>query len=165
MRPQIRPDQPASADDPVVARVDGEPIHLSRVVELSEELGRPPREVLGGMIEMALLANEAERRGLVDAPGVRRIWEKALVQRLLEHEVEARVDEGSVSVDDVRAYYVAHFRNKGVLLEDAWRSILAQIVAERRAEVYRKLVDRLKSRARILVDQENVAHYLGESGG
>ena len=96
---------------------------------------------------------------------MRRVWKKALVQSLLAREVESKVDEDSVSIKDVRDYYAAHFRNKGVLLEDAWRGIWAQIVADRRQEVYQELVGRLKSRTRVLMDEENVELYLGEGGG
>jgi hypothetical protein len=165
LRPELLSPRPASAEDPVVARVDGKPIYLSRVASVSAELGLPPREVLEGMIEMELLAGEAERRGLVDEQEVRRIWKKALVQSLLEREVESVVDEDSVSMQDVRDYYSAHYRNKGVLLEDAWREIWAQIVADRRQAVYRELVGRLRSRTRVLVDEQNVELYLGEGGG
>jgi hypothetical protein len=157
--------RPASADDPVVAVVEGEPILLSRVRQVSQELGLPPREALDGLVEMTLLAQEAQRRGLMDEPGVREIYVKALVQRLLEVEVEARVPEDSVGVQEIRDYYVAHFRNKGLLIEDVWREIWAQIVAERRRQVYEALVVRLRSKTDVKVDEENVERYLGQAGG
>ncbi|MBW2261015.1 MAG: hypothetical protein JRG91_03500 [Deltaproteobacteria bacterium] len=165
LEPERHHGRPASADDPVVTVVEGEPIHLSRVRQVSEELGRPPREVLDGMVEMTLLAHEAERRGLMGAPRVRDVYEKALVQRLLLIAVEARVPEDSVDVQDIRAYYVANFRNKGLLLEDVWREIWAQIVADRRREVYEALVIRLRSGTDVKVDEENVQCYLGQAGG
>ncbi len=157
--------RPASADDAVVAVVEGEPIHLSRVQQVSGELGLPPREVLDGMVEMTLLAHEAERRGLLASPRVRAVYEKALVQRLLEVEVEDRVPEDSVGVQDIRAYYAANFRNKGLLIEDVWREIWAQIVADRRREVYEALVIRIRSGTDVTVDEENVLRYLGQAGG
>lgn len=157
--------RPASADDPVVALVEGEPIHLSRVREVAAELGRPADEVLEGMVEMTLLAHEAEHRGLLAAPAVGKVYEKALVQRLLEQEVERRVPADSVGVEDIRAYYVANFAGKGLLLEDVWREIWAQIVAERRREAYEALVVRIRSATDVDVDEENVERYLGQAGG
>jgi hypothetical protein len=165
LEPRLHPGRPASAGDPVVATVEGESIHLSRVMEVSGRLDRPPREVLDGLVEMTLLAHEARRRGLMGSPRVRRVYEKAMVQRLLEVQVEARVPEDSVSVQDIRDYYVAHFRNKGQLLENVWRDIWAQIVADRRRQVYEELVVRLRSRTDVDVDEENVERYLGQAGG
>jgi hypothetical protein len=162
MQPTLGPGRPASPDDPVVARVDGEPIHLSRVAELSAELDEDPRTVLDGMIEMTLLAGEAERRGLLEAPRVERVWKKALVQRLLEREVEAEVGEDSVTVDDVKAYYAANFENQGILLEQVWRDIWIKLVVDRRREAYEELVARVEERTVVSVDAENVARYLGQ---
>jgi len=165
LEPELHPGRAASADDPVVAVVEGEPIHLSRVLEVSGRLDRPAREVLDGMVEMTLLAHEARRRGLLGSSRVRRVYEKALVQRLLEVQVEARVPEDSVSVQDIRDYYVAHFGNKGQLLENVWREIWAQIVADRRRQVYEGIVVRLRSGTSVEVDEENVQRYLGQAGG
>jgi hypothetical protein len=165
LAPELVASRPASPDDPVVAVVEGEPIHLSRVEALCEQTGRPPREVLEGMVEMTLLAHEAERRGLAGRERVRRVWRKALVQLLLEREVEARVPLDSVGVEDIRAYYAANFRNKGLLLEDVWREIWMQIVAERRARVYERLIGRLRAETELDLDEENIARFLGDAGG
>ncbi len=164
LEPQRHHGRPASADDQVVAVVEGEPIHLSRVQQLSGELGLPPREVLDGLIEMTLLAHEAERRGLMGAPRVRVVYEKALVQKLLQVEVEDRIPEDSVGVQDIRAYYAAHYGNRGLLIEDVWREIWAQIVADRRREALQALVIRLRSTTDVKVDEENVLRYLGQAG-
>jgi len=165
LTPELLASGAGSEADPVVAVVDGEPIHLGRVRELSEELGMAPGDVLEGMIEMTLLAREAERRGHMGSPGVRDVWKKALVQKILAEQVEARVPEDSVTVDDVKAYYVANYKNKGMLLEDAWREIWARILTERRKAEHDALVRRLKEKTRITIDEENVARFLGAGGG
>jgi hypothetical protein len=150
--------------DKVVATVDGLPILGSRVALACGKLGLPAEKALEGMIEMTLLAAEAERRGLAANPDVERMWKKALVQALLESEVESRVDPGSVTQQDIRAYYAANYKDRGVLLEDAWRDIWAVIVIERRHAEYLKLAERARSHARVVVDEQNVLRYLGGSG-
>ena len=76
--------------------------------------------------------------------------------------VAAYLVPSSVTVDDVRAYYVANFEGKGVLLEQVWRDIWIGIVVERRREAYEELVARVEERTAVNVDSENVARYLGQ---
>ncbi len=164
LRPELVHVAPAGPDDPVVATVDGEPIHLSRVMELSRSTGRPPREVAEGMVQMTLLAHEATDRGLCESLAVRRVFKKAMVQLFLEREVESKVDPDSVTADEVKKRYVDNFANKGVLFEDAWRDIWMGIVAERRRVVYEALVKRLREKTPVRLDDRNVSLYVGHDG-
>jgi hypothetical protein len=154
-----------AAGDQIVATVDGEPITRSRVEELSGELGMEPEKVLEGLVEMALMAQEAERRGLLDAPAVRQVWKKALVQRILARKVEDAVPEDSVTVEDVRSYYAAHYRDRGILIEDAWRDILEQIVIERRRKEYEALVESLRRSTTVVMSGQTIERALGDGGG
>ena len=60
---------------------------------------------------------------------------------VLEAEVEDRVPVDSITLDDIRTYYVANFANRGLLLEQVWKDIRDQILIERRNLVYRDLVE------------------------
>lgn len=165
MRPVMYDPVGSGPDDPVAAVVGGEPIHLSRVLWISSETGRPPREVLDGMVEMTLLAQEAQRRGLMDEPAVKRTYKKALVQALLAEQVESKVDPDSVSMQEVRDYYIANYENKGVLLEDAWREIWNHLVARKRRALYDELIQRLREKFSVDVDEHNVELHLGGPDG
>jgi len=116
-------------------------------------------------VDMTLLAHEALRRDLDEEPEVARVWNKALVRALLDDRVEAAVPDWSVGVEDVRAYYVANFENRGVLLEDAWRDIWLHLVAERRRERYDALVEQARGHTKVVVHDENVERHLGGGSG
>lgn len=73
----------------VVATVDGVAITASRVAELAEATGLPPRTAVDRLVEFELLAAEARRRGLERDPDARAAGRKAMVQRYLAEEFEA----------------------------------------------------------------------------
>jgi peptidyl-prolyl cis-trans isomerase C len=65
------------------------------------------REFLDQMIRFELLAQEARRRGYMDAPEVARTRKQMMIRRFLEQ----RFDEGgpdTIGATEVRAYYEAH---------------------------------------------------------
>lgn len=66
------------------------------------------RELLDNMIRFELLAQEAERRGYQREPEVARAESQALVQELLEREIDARLRPTDITSDEIAAYYRAH---------------------------------------------------------
>jgi len=129
----------------VVAEVDGMPIYASQVEEAGRDAGLSPPEALSRLIEEAVMAREAAAKGLLSDKDVVGSWKKALVQKALEAEVEGRVPEDSVTLEDIQKYYAANFANRGLLLEQVWKDIRLQILVERRNLVYKELLKRLES--------------------
>lgn len=66
------------------------------------------RELLDNMIRFELLAQEAERRGYAREPEVARAESQALVQALLEREIDARLRPTDITSAEISAYYTAH---------------------------------------------------------
>jgi parvulin-like peptidyl-prolyl isomerase len=73
----------------VVADVEGTAITVADVQRLCERGGLAPKEALGRLEAEALLAAEAERRGYGSVDEVARVAEQALVQTLLERDIES----------------------------------------------------------------------------
>ena len=112
------PPPAAAEDDPILARIDGEPLRLSDVVATAEEvlpaelrampapmlLQMLPPEVTRQLVERAItertLVQAARRQGVDKDPEVarrvRRAEEQELQQALLRREVQDRVTDASV---------------------------------------------------------------------
>lgn len=73
----------------VVANVDGTAITIADVQRLCERGGLTPRASLERLEAEALLAGEAERRGYAEVEAVDRAGRQALVQALLEADIES----------------------------------------------------------------------------
>ena len=136
---QVTPVAPPG--DPVVARVDGEPILLSDVMaairELPEELrGTPPQRLFPVLIDQLIaqraLVSAARRAGLDQDPEVRarvrRAEEQELQQALLTREIAGRVTE-----EIVRQAYDQQVANRPAEEEVHARHILVPTEAEARA--------------------------------
>jgi peptidyl-prolyl cis-trans isomerase C len=94
---------PEAPGEPVVARVNETPIVTSEV-----RLRRATRDggpVLDDLIVEDLLAAEAKRQGLLGDPKVRDAARRAMVQRLLEREFEAKVKPADVPEGVLRRAY------------------------------------------------------------
>lgn len=94
---------PEAPGEPVVGRVNGTPIVAAEV-----RLRRAARDggpVLDDLIVEDLLAAEARRQGLLRDPQVRDAARRAMVQRLLEREFEAKVQPADVPEDVLRRAY------------------------------------------------------------
>jgi peptidyl-prolyl cis-trans isomerase C len=95
---------PAAGEDPVVAIVDGSPIHRTEVEaakrNLPEQFRQMPLEViysvlLDRVIDFRLLANEAERQDVASDPGVEAALEQARRDVLRDAFVRQKIDEGT----------------------------------------------------------------------
>lgn len=72
-----------------VASVDGVAIAVADVQRLVERGGLSPKQALARLEAQELLASEAERRGYAASEAVQQVAEQALVQVLLQREVES----------------------------------------------------------------------------
>jgi peptidyl-prolyl cis-trans isomerase C len=138
---QVQPLAPAS--DPVVARVDGTPIHLSELEEavrgLPEQFRAMPPQVLypvmlDQLITQRVLANAARKLNLQDTPEVRarirRAEEEALQQALLAREIGPLLTEQAL-----RARYEQDIVSKPQEAEVRARHILVQTETEARQAI------------------------------
>src|SRR5207245_1422770 len=76
----------AAPSDLVVARVRDVPIYASTLREHAQKTGLDKRGALDDLVTEELLAQEARRRGLSDAPEVREARAQALVRRFVTEE-------------------------------------------------------------------------------
>jgi peptidyl-prolyl cis-trans isomerase C len=138
---QVQPLAPAS--DPVVARVDGTPIHLSELEEavrgLPEQFRAMPPQVLypvmlDQLITHRVLVNAARKLNLQDTPEVRarirRAEEEALQQALLAREIGPLLTEQAL-----RARYEQDIVSKPQEAEVRARHILVQTETEARQAI------------------------------
>jgi peptidyl-prolyl cis-trans isomerase C len=96
--------QPAAGEDPVVATVNGEPIHraeLEKVARaLPEQFRQMPAQMLYGLlldrvIDFRLLANEAERLEVGEDPAVEQALASARADVLRDALVQRKIQEGT----------------------------------------------------------------------
>jgi hypothetical protein len=102
---------PAGSDDPVVATVDGAPIRASCVAgQRARTPGTTIDAALAACVDVELLAREAARRGLDDAPEVIDATRIALVDQLIATEFTARRRSAADLPADQRAGFEASVR-------------------------------------------------------
>ncbi len=96
-----------SADDPVIARVEGVPIHASVLKVQLERLGptAKPREVLERLIELELLAQAAFRSGHYTEPTVGAVVRRTLARRYVEIELGTKLTPADVPQEYVQKAY------------------------------------------------------------
>src|SRR5262249_7949354 len=80
----------AQPGDLVVARVGGEPVYASMLAEHARSIHSDRRRALEDLVAQELLAQEARRRGLGQAPEVLLARKQALVRRFIRLEFEKR---------------------------------------------------------------------------
>jgi hypothetical protein len=134
-----------SGGDKPVAQVADIPIPLSQVDESCKETGLSPALAVRKLIDEVVLAKKAEAEDYLDNEYVIKIWKKALVQKCLAEDVEKKVPENSISMDDIQQFYSDQYQNSGKLLEDVQEDIRQQILAQRRNQVYQQLIKKLET--------------------
>ena len=112
------------------------------------------REFLENMVRFELLAQEAKKRGLYDLPEVEQAKKQAMIEELLRQEVGDSLDLGSITDEEVRAYYEKH-RDEFNQPEQVRAS---QIVFQNRAKAETTLVEL----SQINDDGELFRHYVAE---
>jgi len=139
----------ATVGGDVLATVDGRPITVDEVRRVVRETELGPRQALLRLEERELLAGEASRAGYADDPEVRRATRQAMVQALLEREVEERVTAESITEEAIRARFetrAEQAERAGITLDDARGDIREQLLIEARRERYDQLVRELEER-------------------
>jgi hypothetical protein len=139
-----------------VASAGGHRIYTSQLEEACRESGLQPRPALEKMIDEYILVHEAVEKGFLDEETVVRQWKKALIQRLLEEQVEKKIPEESVTFEDIKAYYVRSYANKGKLLEEAWQEIRFKILTERRSAAYENLVRSVEEKNKPVIHTDRI---------
>ena len=104
----------AAASDPVIARVDGQPIHESEAVARARRRELPPSpekaaEITDDLVLEDLLAAHARGQSLHTAPKVRHAVRRAIVQRLIEEDFETKVTPQGIPEDTLRSLYQENF--------------------------------------------------------
>lgn len=91
---------------PVVARVGDVPVFAREVAAQAARTSRPPDQALDDLIRFHLLAERARAAGASAAsPEVVQAWKQALVQRLLERDLEPKLGAEDVPEADLRTLY------------------------------------------------------------
>ena len=136
--------QPSAGEDPVVAIVDGAPIHRSALEEvargLPEQFRQMPMEMLYGIlldrvIDFRLLADEAERQGVGDDPEVEAALARARADVLRDALVQQAISE-ETTADKLRERYQALQQSEGFAQEEVHaRHILTNSEEEAKAVI------------------------------
>ena len=164
---------PASAPaEPVVARVGGVPLSATELGAHVRATGLAPRAALEDLVRQELLAQEARRRGLADAPDVRLARRQALVRRFVSQEFgRATAAPESIPESDARPLYEAmheyfdHGRMLRVLnvctTEERARALYAEARAHpvRSADEWKTLAEKMGATAQEVLSEETSRGY------
>jgi hypothetical protein len=96
---------PRAASDAVVARVAGAPIYASDVAGEMRRSGTATRAALDAVIDRELLAAAAARAIDGGDPDLRDTRRRAMVEAMLERELEPRIGRGDIPDSELRAVY------------------------------------------------------------
>ena len=131
-------------DDPVVATVDGAPVHRGEVEAaargLPDQMRQMPMEMLYGMlldrvIDFRLLANEAERKNVDEDPAAEAALAQARAAVLREFLVQQTIEQG-LTEEKLRALYEERKAQEGFAQDQVHvRHILVQTEDEARAAI------------------------------
>jgi peptidyl-prolyl cis-trans isomerase C len=136
--------QEAAGDDPVVATIDGAPVHRAEVEaaarSLPDQMRQMPMEMLYGMlldrvIDFRLLADEAERQNVDEDPAAEAALAQARAAVLREFLVQQTIEEG-LTEEKLRALYDEKKAAEGFAREEVHaRHILVQTEDEAKAVI------------------------------
>jgi peptidyl-prolyl cis-trans isomerase C len=131
-------------DDPVVATVDGEPVHRGEIEAaargLPEQMRQMPMEMLYGVlldrvIDFRLLAAEAERQNVDEDPAAETALAQARAAVLREFLVQQTIEEG-LTEENLRALYEEKKAEEGFAQDQAHvRHILVRSEDEAKAAI------------------------------
>jgi peptidyl-prolyl cis-trans isomerase C len=134
----------APGDNPVVATVDGAPVHRAEVEAaaraLPDQMRQMPMQMLYGVlldrvIDFRLLANEAERQKVGDDPAVGPALAEARAAVLREFLIQRTIEEG-LTEEKLRARYEAKKAEEGFVREEVHaRHILVPTEDEAKAVI------------------------------
>jgi hypothetical protein len=156
----------AQARGQVVARVQGSAIGLEQVRELARATGLSPREALTRLEDALLLEQRAVAEGYQQSAGVAREAQRALVRALLAETVEAENTPESIPVAQVRERFESERERLGLSAANYpqyAQDLRAHMLVERRRQAFDKLVARLRTGARVVLDEAEVQRLLSDS--
>jgi hypothetical protein len=103
------PPAPVPSAAAAVATVAGAPAPITvTATEIAAEMrraGRTAREALNALVDFELLAGAAARSIAADDPDVLQARQSAMVQRLLERDLEPRLDRSAIPEPELRTLY------------------------------------------------------------
>jgi peptidyl-prolyl cis-trans isomerase C len=136
--------QEASPDDPIVAKVDGTPVHRTEIEAvvrtLPDQMRQMPMQMLYGalldrVIDFRLLANEAERQKVADDPAVEPALDQARAAVLRDFLVQREIEKG-LTEEKLRARYEQKKAEEGFVREEVHaRHILVPTEDEAKAVI------------------------------
>jgi hypothetical protein len=94
-----------AATDVVVATVDGTPISAADVAAEARRTGKSPREALDALIDLEVLAAQAQKSGLAGAPDVDDAGRRAAVRAYLHARFETEFTPADISEADVQTAF------------------------------------------------------------
>jgi peptidyl-prolyl cis-trans isomerase C len=157
-------------DNPVVATVDGAPVHRAEVEaaarSLPEQMRQMPLEMLYGalldrVIDFRLLADEAERQQLGDDPAVEAALAQARAAVLRDFLVQQTIEKG-LTEEKLRARYEQKKTEEGFAREE----VHARHILVPTEEEARSVIEELQGGAEFAaVAQERSAGPSAPSGG
>jgi hypothetical protein len=153
------------ARGPVVARVQGTPITLEEVRELSLAAGLSPRDALARLEDALLLEHDAEQRGYQRSELVVRETRRALVRALLAQTVEAEVRPDAIPDADLRARFESERARLGISAEsyaDHVPALRQQLAVERRGAALEKLLAGLRAATKVSLDEAELRKLLAD---
>jgi hypothetical protein len=153
------------ARGPVVARVQGTPIGLEQVRELSQATGLSPRDALSRLEDAVLLQLQAEQLGYQRSELVQQEARRALVQALLARTIEAEARPEDVPDAELRGRFERERVRLGIPAESYPEQVPAlrrQLALERRKAALEALLGELRAAARISLDEAQVRKLLAD---
>ncbi len=127
--------EPSAEDNPVVATIDGAPVHRAEIEaaarSLPDQMRQMPLQMLYGMlldrvIDFRLLADEAERQNIGDDPAVGAALAQARAAVLRDFLLQQKIEEG-LTEEKLRAFYEQRKAEEGFVREEVHaRHILLQ---------------------------------------
>ena len=149
----------------VVAKVNGQKITLSELSFTLQELARSGRPVDEGMkkkvfeqlVVRSLLMDEADRIGITKDQAmlqkIQREKERVILDELVKREISMFL---SVTDEEVKQFYdkeISSQKGKVPSFEEAKGQIRQQLIRQKQAEAFNKIVTDLRSKAKITVDE------------
>lgn len=153
------------ARGPIVARVQGTPIGLEQVRELSQAKGLTPREALSRLEDAVLLQHEAEQLGYQRSELVQQEARRALVRALLAEAVEAEVRPDNVPDAELRARFESERVRLGIpaaSYSEHLPALRQQLALERRKAALEALLGELRAVTPVSLDEAHVRKLLAD---
>jgi hypothetical protein len=156
-----------AVQEPVAARVNGEPIHVSEVAALVSASGLSARDALARLVDERLLSQHAESQGYGRLRSVEMEVARARVRALLVEAVEREIRPEGIPAERVRERFEAlkaQPGGSGLQLQVEEPKIRTQLAVEARQERLQSLIDQLKKQTKIVYDEPAITKAFASEG-